>query len=184
MPDFDAKDRVDILSSMLDRMDGWVRYAETKNGILLTLAFATLGVGLRLGNGENWCSFVPRVLWLTGVAFCVFSILILFFSFVPKLGKWYEFFVNKVGRRGRSSGLKTNLVFFDHLAGLTESEVEKGLSEMIGLQPRELSCFEKDLVGQVHANAKVARRKFKAFAPAAYLFGFGLISIISAFTLY
>jgi len=181
---FSKKERVDILESLLDRVDGWLKYAETKNGVLLTLVFATLGVGLRLGNGQEWCSGFAEWLWKLGLVLCFFAISILFSAFVPRLGKWYEFVRGKLEGEYVVPMEKRNFVFFGHLAGLSEKDVESNLSELVGLKPSELSRLERDLIRQVHANAGIAHKKFKVFAPAAYLFGFGLIVIVFSFVLF
>ena len=57
------KDRIDILTALLDRIDRWLRYAENKNGVLLTLSIAAIGLALRVvpdsTSGLSFC-----LLWL------------------------------------------------------------------------------------------------------------------------
>lgn len=181
---FSKKERVDVLESLLDRVDGWLKYAETKNGVLLTLVFATLGVGLRLGNGQKWCPGFAEWFWKLGLVLCFFAIVILFSAFLPRLGRWYDLVRGRL-EKGRALPVEQrNLVFFGHLAGLSEEDIESNLSEFVGLKPSQLSRLERDLIRQVHANAGIAHKKFKAFAPAAYLFGFGLVMIVLSLVLY
>jgi hypothetical protein len=76
------QERIERLESLLNRIDGWLRYAETKNGALLTLSSGILA--LFLSNGWKYEKDFS-ILLLIGNILIFIAIVILVLSFTPKL---------------------------------------------------------------------------------------------------
>ena len=106
-----TRDIEDQLADFLDRVIGWLRFAESKNlgsvGLIATF----------LGLIVSFSLFGPRLPFLAGVGLAVgalvlmISLLLAIISFLPvtDLGR------DRIGHRGLP-GREANLVFYGHLA--------------------------------------------------------------------
>lgn len=177
------KDRVDFLKNLLDRVDGWTKFAETKNGVLLTFTLAMVAIGLRVGITSKLNS-ISMCLWLLGVVICFVGVVILIASFVPRINITLSFhkdefvkktcsFVNKCGskfpcRKNPLDSEDVNFIYFASIAKMDLSDFTSGMSGRLLVDKVSFSELEIDLLSQVHINSRIAVSKFQVFIPALF----------------
>lgn len=171
------KERVDILAALLDRVDGWLRYAENKNGTLLALSLAAVGLALRTGNSSA-SHFSVSMYWI-GIVFCLIAIIPLIATSWPTLDRMMP-------KRAKNAGAPSkphfndspNPIFFDDIASMSKLALSEKLSERLGKPKKELSLLEINFIDQIYINSIIAHHKFQAFAPAVKFFVIGVILIM------
>lgn len=138
------KDLEFFLKEQLDRTDNWLKYAEAKNGVLLTLSLACvtkfdkylksdLGIGILL------------------VFLGMISVLVCMFSFFPNL--------NKTVKCKRKMSIDPNLIFYSDISFLTADEYINMLTKKYGLKSSISNVYCKDLASEIIVNSTIAVRK-------------------------
>lgn len=168
-------DRIDFLGDLLNRVDGWLRYAEAKNGVLLTLSSAAVGVALRIGF--DGCFGMAAVSYWAGILLCLAAMAYLISSFVPRLDSLFQS-LSRPFKVNQSPPSNPNLIFFGDISSIPISEFAAGLSNRLGIPTSQLSNLENDFIQQIHINSIIASRKFQFFGPSVVLFSVGLVLII------
>jgi hypothetical protein len=145
----------DRLKAILRTVNDWLRYAEVKNGALLTFAS---GLGLALAN--NYPRFVPgsKIEWcyLTAIALISVTAMVCLVSFIPELKiPWFE--TELLPRE------EHNLFFFGDIAKFSANGYVTALLIANGEQTRAITKLETNLALQAIVNARIARKKYTCF---------------------
>lgn len=131
----------------------WLRFAELKNGALITLNVALIGVSTNALLVTNQKLSVPILIWLsTTIILFLTSILISLSSFYARTNI-FGFDISKTSEKNT-----TNSIYFGNIADMSTDEV-------IGrLCPEPSSdIYVKDVANQIIINSKLARKKFLLF---------------------
>ena len=162
----------DKLCELLNQVNSWLKYAETKNGVLLTLLSAGIWASLRIDQSfiDSYGDLIIMFRVIT-----LFSILWLISSFIPITDKFLQL--------RRKDGLNLDLInpyFFGDIQLLNESEYldifKKGIST---IKKNAHTKAELHLANQLINNSKIAYSKFKTFTTVIYIESIGiLLSII------
>lgn len=149
------------LMPVLGLVNDWLKYAEIKNGALLTINGALIvGVHQMLNWHENRPEVVNLLAWLA-TAFLAASMLLGLASFYART-KTFGFDIPKVTDNGQ-----TNALYYGHLADMTRVDVLARLVD--GYDPSHCDKYLEDLTDQIIINSKIARRKFVLFNCALML---------------
>jgi hypothetical protein len=168
----------DHLLQMLQMVNEWLRFAETKNAGLVAVS----GVGLvalltyvadlkGFAWWEGGALFVGGVLWL-------FATLLATVSFLPRMD-----LLNVLSRVSGTPTDSDNLYYYAHLAQLEAETLLTALG--IGSVPDGPRYrFEKDLANQVIANSRITNEKLELFQWATICWCIGLLIVaISVFSI-
>ncbi|WP_395373459.1 Pycsar system effector family protein [Marinicella sp. W31] len=140
----------EILSSVTD----WLKFAETKNAVLVT----TSGVGfwslIRLLLNQNF-SFYLELYFFSFSLFFFGSFLIGLLSFLPVLN--YSIIIP------RQSGRKKNILYFGYLATLSKSDLVKEYHNVSNQPGNEVSEIDSMMAEQIILNSRIALTKYKFF---------------------
>ncbi|KQN09086.1 Pycsar system effector family protein [Sphingomonas sp. Leaf28] len=162
-----------LLTANLARVIDWLKFSETKNGVLLALAsgwtVAAVNVAVRkegIPDGYEW--MLPL-----SIAILMVAIIRLVWSFMPQIS--LPKFLAPSARRYRD----TNLIFYGDIA---EVDVGNAASEM---EKRYLpsgkdtyrSEYLGDLAQQIRIVSGIANSKFKAFRTAGWLCFTALVAL-------
>jgi hypothetical protein len=145
------------LNIILGYVNDWLKFAEAKNGVLLTLCGGVIFA--LLGNAPA----NTVAIWLRGIYY--FSILLLFvasvvclISFIPQIK------IPWLSSIGKLSG-KENVYFYGDLANYSPTELLKILHQKSGAGDNPtFTPLEIDLAGQIVTNSRIALKKYKHFS--------------------
>lgn len=152
------------LLTVLRFANEWLRYAEAKNGVLLTLNGAFL-VGMhQIFQSYSLNNLANIYLWIA-TSFLTMSLIVTLASFYART-KTFGFNIPK-----KTSCISSNMLYFGHLANTNPDDLLKSLT----MNPDQHShpVYAKNISEQIIINSKIASRKFA-------LFNFALILTISA----
>jgi Family of unknown function (DUF5706) len=165
-----------LLVSTLQRVIDFLKYAEAKNGALLTFnsAWALALVGV-LGS-ERLLPAVIRGSVSLALPFFVASGICAMASFWPRTNlPWF------LGGR-RAGPHERNLLFFGDIATLTPNEAEREFRDRYyptkGAERRQE--YLRDLVIQINVNSQIAKRKLRLFQAGMWLVGAAAIFLLLA----
>lgn len=149
------------LMPVLGLVNDWLKYAEVKNGALLTINGALiLGIHQMLDWSETRSNVGLALVWMS-TAFLAVSMLVGLSSFYART-KTFGFDIEKVTGDGA-----TNALYYGHLADMKRSDVLARLVD--GYNPAIRDQYLDDLTDQIIFNSKIARRKFTLFNCALML---------------
>ncbi|MCH9808088.1 MAG: hypothetical protein K0U74_10165 [Alphaproteobacteria bacterium] len=143
----------------------WLKYAEVKNGALLTINGALIvGMHQMLDWHEMPPVLIEAYVWIA-TAFLAASMLVGLASFYART-KTFGFDIENVTGNGAS-----NALYYGHLADMKRTDV---LSRLVdGYDPTIPNRYLEDAAEQIIINSKITRRKFA-------LFNFALMLTIAA----
>lgn len=167
------KDRMDFLKNLLDRVDGWLKFAEAKNGFLFTFILASIAIGFRLASQYELNSY-GFFLYKSSLVIWIFGLIFLLAAYVPKVNDCLlKIYKSKVGSYSSDS---VDLVFFKDIAGMNKDSYIKAMEDELLDKGTNFTKLENSFVSQIHINSRIALDKFWVFIPAyiTYLIGLGL----------
>lgn len=136
-------DKLTELDRTLNRVMDMLKYAETKNAILLTFE-----AGLLYAIMTTYSSQISNNPWLLLFGLSVYtSMLLLLISFIPNLLKT------------NNSKNEKNIQFYGDIASMNVEEFKN----LYDTKFVDLDEFYEDLQCQIHYNSKIANKKFKYF---------------------
>jgi|SRR5579862_742612 len=179
------------LTSVLGWVDGHLRFAETKNAVLLA-ADAAIAAGTiqTLASASSISVWTSRYLVCLALA-CLISGCIALLSFLPVTQiPWLT-----LTRRGirqaqlgwmampRRSSDTGNLLFFGDIRGHNGASYLAALSKATGISRDTFTPLERMYADQIVVNAGIAFRKFSYFRVAIWVMIFGAITPLFALPL-
>ena len=157
-----------LLDNVLNRTVDWVKYAETKNGVLLALTGASVGwLAAWVSSREapaDWLRSTAAV----SLGFLVLSIVVSVSSFLPIL----DFDLLRLKRK---HGNVDSVLYFGSIAGCSSDSYLESVRETLAFESRPATRLEIDYSRQIVINAEIATGKLRMFKYAAWL---SLASII------
>ena len=154
-----------VLTASLARVIDWLKFSETKNGVLLALAsawtLACVNVAVRkegVPAGYEWA--LPL-----SIAIFLIAIVRLVWSFMPQIS--LPNFLSRSAQRYRD----TNLIFYGDIAEVDIAEIGKELEGryMPATKDSYRSEYLYDMAQQIRIISGIANTKFKAFRTAGWL---------------
>lgn len=165
------------LEKIFDNVNNWLKYAETKNAMLLAFNGVSLFGILKLAaSNHGIMSIEPINSLLTYVApiFIGVSILLLLLSFVPQTNmlKVLSKLNSEEKPKEEVVEKKYNLLYFEHLKILNASELVK----MLGIEnPNQIQI---NYAEQIITNSGIASEKFQVFKVAIWFTILGLTGVL------
>jgi len=146
---------------------GWLKFAETKNALLLTLSAAVLQFSLE-ASAFSWSGWYAILVSVCS-AVCVFICLI---SFSPVMALRSPLF----GQADSSAPADSEdvTVFFGAIAQMTERDF---CDQYLRHYP-DIDAADKALLRQIHTNSMIAQRKMSSFKLSLYALIFGICTPI------
>lgn len=149
------------LMAALGLVNDWLKYAEVKNGALLTInGVLIVGMHQMLDWHNERPGIVDAYAWMA-TAFLAASMLVGLASFYART-KTFGFDIEKVTGDGA-----TNALYYGHLADMKRADVLARLVD--GYDSVASNRYFEDLADQIIINSKIARRKFALFNCALML---------------
>jgi hypothetical protein len=155
------------LRDVLEDVNGWLRFAEAKNGILITICIAALAANKDLIKDSD-CLLIS-VLKVTFVVAMFSAILTGLKSFWPRLNEESEL------RKGKEGNAFINPLYFGAIASLTAAEYERLLVNLLK-DGEALSDWERAYCQQIKANAAITLAKFWYFKTGAGIAAVGILA--------
>jgi len=159
------------LLRLLQMVNDWLRFAETKNAGLLALSGLSLTALVQfVGNYSHYCAFSTVSLTISG-ALWFSATLLTAISFLPQTDA-----LNISSRLSSEPDDSDNLYFFGHLAKLEP----EGLLASLGLTRQTEGPrlrLELNLAEQVINNSRITNDKLGAFKWATRLWCGGLVTV-------
>lgn len=163
----------ELLKDLYKDVGEWLKFAEAKNGILLTITGVLLfGLLRMLPSNNEWIKQLENTLLLSSFILTV-SILIILSSYIPMLN------TNKLQKKIRQLR-DLNLLYYKDIATFTKEEYVKELENRynITLKTEEENLI-KDQVEQIISLSKIALRKYIFFNIGAFLVGISVFIILA-----
>jgi hypothetical protein len=159
-----------IMSANLQRATDFLKYAEAKNGVLLTFGSAWILAIIGLLSNEKSLPIGIGTVLAISLPFFIGAVILAMLSFFPQMS-WALFVPS---RRPRQNDSK-NPLFFGDIASMTFPEFERSVRERYFPTDDQPMTNEylHDLSVQVFANSKIVKRKL-------WLFEKGLLMIAVA----
>ena len=158
----------DHLNTIFENVNNWLKFAEAKNGVLLSInGGSVIGLLAYLRDAPEIASCT--LTWTLVPAF-ILATIVLLVSFIPLCDRI-------IPRNRKSKGPvydNCNLIYFKHIKDLSFEEylarLNKSISSISGNSELTFTRLQEDLAQQIVTNAGIAYRKFLYF-----IIGFGLI---------
>lgn len=161
----------DRLLKVLTSVNDWLKFAESKNTMLIAFNAASIFGIAQLYQLEivKKCEYVTQYLFFV-IILLAFSAVIAMVSFVPRIkilkGGFFE------------SSTTPNCLFYEYLKQRSEVEIIQDVCETTAV---DFSRFELDIANQIQQNSNIASKKLSYFTIAIWLTMAGYISIPLAF---
>src|SRR5215216_5372794 len=163
----DLEERLFLL---LELVNDWLKFGETKNGGMVVLV-GVAGTGLlTYGSSiEDPTDWDGCTLFLAGFFFML-SLSLAVWSFLPKKD------AQKIESRLEGIPEDTdNLYFYGHLAKLRATDLIEKLCELHECEPTKATRGERDLAAQIIVNSRITRSKMQLFSMASVTFLIGVV---------
>lgn len=161
------------LIDLLNRVNDWLKFAETKNTAAVGLSSTALGVIVTFLVAGPPVPTIAGVGLSLGAVTLMVSLMLTVASFLPTTNLEKQL----VGKRAQP-GPGDNLLFYGHLARYEPRGLARAIAEQyfaLSGDECEPSKFAIDIAGQVVINARIAVRKLEFFKYSLLLFGFGVL---------
>lgn len=151
--------REERLLKVLSIVTDWLKFAETKNAMLIGFNGASIyGIAKAveldvIKNSSVWSGYSFFVIVL--LAFSTITCLI---AFVPQL--------NLISSGTYLGDEEPNSIFFEHLKRKTELEIMQLICETTDT---DFARFEKDIANQIQQNSNIASKKYSYFKIAVWI---------------
>jgi tellurite resistance protein TehA-like permease len=149
-----------ILSTNLQRVVDFLKYAEAKNGALLTFSSAWVIAIIGLISSEKRMSEGLSAALSISLPLLIGAGALAIISFYPRIHlAWF------LGGK-RAGPHPKNFLYFGDIASMTASEFQKGIRERYhALEGRAMTDeYVHDLTVQIYVNSQIARRKLRLFS--------------------
>ncbi len=149
------------LKCIFANVNEWLKFAETKNAVLVALdGGAVLGVLGLLKDQPRFPEWVIFYLWVF-IIFNVIALSIALFSFLPQTKIPYFWLIGEPNS-------KDNLIFYGHIKKYDVNQYLSALYTSDSQQPKNFSKLELDYANQIIVNSQIADRKYNYFRVALW----------------
>jgi hypothetical protein len=175
-----TRDIEDRLADFLDRVIGWLQFAESKNTGIVGLISTALGVIVTFLLAGPSVPTLAGAGLAVGAVMLMISLLLAVASFLPATN--LERYL--VGE-GQPPGVG-NLIYYGHQAGYTPHDLVRAVAiHYAQVTPDEVvvSKLALDLAAQIVTNARITVRKLRLYRAALLLFASGVLIAAAAMAL-
>lgn len=164
------------LITLLEMVNGWLKFAEAKNAGLIALSGAGIAAILNLLSSSSNVSVAWMIGLFAGVALLCVGCLISLISFLPK--------TNVTGVLAPDKGEPTdtdNLYFFGHLCKYTPEQMIESITRLYFPNSNQVTFLNKnhhDIAAQVIVNSRITSYKLRLFSIATFFVFAGVLAII------
>lgn len=158
------------LKEILSNVDGWLKFAESKNGAIVTLN-SLIVLGIVAWFSQNYFDF-RLILILYSIQLVMFLIVATLISLVSFLAiiENMDFHITEEPQDGK------NLLFFGHLSSFSPKSLLNKLYEQHGKNKNDFTPQELDYAEQIITNSKITLSKYKSFNIALWVTLWGIIT--------
>ena len=173
-----SNDNREILESIFNIVNDWLKFAESKNAVLITLTGASLAALLNHVSGNKMPdTFLLKIYLYNFVIFSVIGISISLISFIPQTKMFWLW-------REKNTIKNPNYYFFGDLAHLSPDEIINFLYANSGTSISPIHILRKNLASQIINNSKICRRKFHFFRVALWFILTSIFTPVISIILY
>ena len=159
----EQKEPSDKLKFILDNVNNWLKFAESKNAALLVANSAFIFPLLRLIVDNKTNRFL-YLLFFICIVLAAISACICLFSFVPQISIPSSFTGKYVQEE------HANLIFYGHIAKFTPKRYWEALrTQNIISEEYAQDKFLADIANQIVINSRIAHNKYIVFRIAIWL---------------
>lgn len=159
------------LTDTLGSVNQWLKFAEAKNGVMVTATGAALWGALRIiMSGEAGRYLIIYLLIL--VAFFLAAFVVSLLSFLPKL--------DPPPARQQPGATDKNLLYFGHLATLSKEHLLERYRAATRVEPQDITEIHGMYADQIIVNSRIALAKFSMFTVSAKLLLCGILTPVIA----
>jgi hypothetical protein len=163
-------DLEDRLFQLLQLVNDWLKFGETKSGGMVVLAgLAATGLLTYGSDIEHPTPWDGWTLFLAGFFFTL-SLSIAVWSFLPRKD------AQKI--ESRLEGIpddSDNIYYYGHLAKFRATDLIEKLCELHQCDPTKATRGERDLAAQIIINSRITHRKMQLFSMASVAFLIGVV---------
>ena len=146
---------MEALKEDLESVNGWLKFAEAKNAVLITASGVALWATARLLMSEDVGGYL-QVYFFVLIVFLGGALVVGLLSFLPVLS--YSIIVPKPKEVGNK-----NLLYFGYLSTLSKNELIKKFVQALEIPEKEVNDFHKMYAEQIIINSRVALAKYALF---------------------
>ncbi len=159
-----------VLSITID----WLKFAESKNAVLITFNAASI-YGITRALSLDFFSNIALIkcILIISIALMIVSVSAGLLSFLPQIKFLTQ---NEVGMSSQS-----NYLYFGSLKNKSEIQIIQGICET---QDKEFSKFEIDIAHQIQQNSIIASEKYALFRVAVWITIFAYFNILTLILLW
>ncbi len=167
----------DHLNKIFENVNGWLKFAEAKNGALIVLNGAII-----FGIARIHAIYKPLPGWLTwyfiiASMLLIFALLICLVSYIARIKS-----PQSISKRPSDANVP-NIYFFGDLAKMTGDNILTHLKDKLALTDTP-NLAQRDLAMQISINSRITSQKFAYFNTAVWLTIFALITPLLGFLLF
>lgn len=148
------------LRVILDRVDGWLRFAEVKNGGVIALSATVSTALLAALRNVGDLSLLDRGLFTAAVVLFLLSMAVALYSYLPRTQP------ERVKPTAPRPGGGDNLFFYGDLACYAPDDLVQAIAQRYGGRPSTgaaVPAVQHDLAAQVTVNSRITVRKLRLF---------------------
>ncbi|MBU0538464.1 MAG: hypothetical protein KKF24_08580 [Gammaproteobacteria bacterium] len=168
---------MEALKDVLENVNGWLKFAEAKNAVLVTTSGVALWAGARLlVSDEIGCYLQAYLCFL--IVFLGAALITGLLSFLPVLS--YSIIVPKPYAVDNE-----NLLYFGYLSTLSKNELVKKFLDALDAPDTEQNAFHPMYAEQIIINSRVALAKYALFERGVNLIILGALTpVVGGLLLY
>ncbi|CAA6827761.1 MAG: Unknown protein [uncultured Sulfurovum sp.] len=147
---------MDILEDIFENVNNWLKFAESKNAVLITLSGVFIWGAIRI-IASNKISLVFEWYFYSLIVFFAFSFIVGIFSFVPITN--YSIIIPS-----EDISEKDNLFLFSHLAKYRKKSLISKISKITKTKESEVNEIHEMYAEQIIINSRITLHKFNYFS--------------------
>lgn len=164
----DSQSAYAVLNDIFGNINEQLRFAEAKNGALLTLNLAVVfGIASLMGDYASVVSAPVEVAMIAAASGCGVAAIVSLVSFLPEL--------HPRKRPAKVLVDPSNIFFFGHIRAHSETQYLNLVYAGLGLKTGQPLAAHLHLANQIGTNSNNAHKKFRFFAAGA---GITLLSLV------
>jgi len=169
------------LADLLERVTGWLQFAESKNTGIVGLISTVLGLIVSFSLFGPPLPSLARVGLAVGALLLMISLAIVVISFLPVTD-----LERSLAGNHDPPGPGDNLLYYGHLARYEPQALVQAVASMyVEVTPDEVAAGKRasDLAAQIVTNARIIVRKLALYRAALLLYGAGVLFAAAAIAL-
>jgi len=172
------KENVEILDTIFLNVNEWLKFAESKNAVLITLVGASIFALAETSDKFGFCNqFFSRLYLINIFVFMILSFLVSLCSFLPQVKLFWLWPEKK-------ATATPNILFYSDLARLSPEELINTIYDTDIDKSNKEYLFKVNFAEQIINNSKIAQRKYNYFRVSVWLVLSGILTPLIGGILY